>query len=359
MHGSYDPKVERVDVAAALSGTRGTPHVGGEDERFPLVVPSTMPMVMLDPTLLRFVHKNAISNACKYGRTGGVVVTEVCHKRNEITMRVTNEPGPFHEALTQMGSAAESAVFEPGRQLHPDLGTVALGNPPSHTHSSGDGAWIMKKCAKTLGGDCSIVFEESKTVFSLTCPAKPVSTFKRKLSLDDQDILLKDDDIANFCLPSNTFGVSIDDSKVQRKLLAKMLDMCGVRKDKTLILGETRQEIVAFETTVAKLIRDNPHDLILAIIDENLDVDRDGDPQTVSGSRCIERLRKLLAPEEEARLLALIRSANDSKEDITLYNSRAHGYLPKGPIKKESIFETIAPLWIKKFGKCNTSIENL
>ena len=157
------------------------------------------------------------------------------------------------------------------------------------------------------------MFEESKTVFSLTCPAKPVSAFKRKLSLNDQDILLKDDDIANFCVPSNTFGVSIDDSKVQRKLLAKMLDMCGVRRDKTLILGESRQEIIAFETTVAKLLRDNPRDWVLAIVDENLDVDRDGDPQTVSGSRCIERLRKLLAPEEEARLLALIRSANDSK----------------------------------------------
>ena len=184
MHGSYDPKVERVDVAAALSGTRGTPHVGGEDERFPLVVPSTMPMVMLDPTLLRFVHKNAISNACKYGRTGGVVVTEVCHKRNEITMRVTNEPGPFHEALTQMGSAAESAVFEPGRQLHPDLGTVALGNPPSHTHSSGDGAWIMKKCAKTLGGERGLterMYELSKHVITCLAPFRRLLNRVRRI----------------------------------------------------------------------------------------------------------------------------------------------------------------------------------
>lgn len=48
-------------------------------------------------------------------------------------------------------------------------------------------------------------------------------------------------------------------------------------------------------------------------------------------------------------MFALIRSANDSSSDIALYNSRAHGFLPKAPIKKEKMSEILAPLWRERF----------
>jgi len=37
-----------------------------------------------------------------------------------------------------------------------------------------DGAWISQKCAKALGGKCSIKFFENKTVFTFECPASPL-----------------------------------------------------------------------------------------------------------------------------------------------------------------------------------------
>jgi len=332
------------DIIAVLHGVRGQPN-----QRFPFVTsPSPLPVFMADPQLLRFVHKNAISNACKYGKRGGPVTTDISFKDNEITMNVTNLPGPYHEALVRMGNSARKAVFEPGNRLHPDLGEgqdLASLNQ-SQTHSSGDGGWIIKKCATALGGDCSIKFHESRTVFTLRCPAK----FERKMSIgnqSDSEYL----DASDFCIPSNTWGIGIDDSRVQRKLLAKMLCLCGIHEDKTRVLGKSNQEIMEFENIMLTTVRENPEDFVFVIVDENLDIDGDGTLLTVSGSHSVERVRKLLNSEEEARLLCLVRSANDSRDDLALYSSRAHGYIPKGPVlKRDSLLQLIAPCWIERFG---------
>jgi len=48
-------------------------------------------------------------------------------------------------------------------------------------------------------------------------------------------------------------------------------------------------------------------------------------------------------------MLALVRSANDSPQDLALYCSRAHGYLPKVPLRGLSVRETVAPLWYDRF----------
>ncbi|KAL7530443.1 hypothetical protein ACHAXR_005667 [Thalassiosira sp. AJA248-18] len=48
-------------------------------------------------------------------------------------------------------------------------------------------------------------------------------------------------------------------------------------------------------------------------------------------------------------MLALVRSANDSMTDIAIFNKRAHGFLPKAPIRREKINEVIAPMWLKRF----------
>ena len=355
MHAAYEPKDERVDISTVLYGVRGEADHKQNQERFPLSTdPSPLPHFMLDPQLLRFVHRNAISNACKYGKRGGSVVTKFRfdENKNELLMKVINCPGRFHDELVQLGDAAAKAVFEPGRRLHPFLGTnqgkFDNTHTQTHSHSSGDGAWIMKKCAKTLGGGCSIKFEPERTVFSLWCPAKRVATTKRRTGKDHSDN--EEEDVSNFRLLPNTWGIAIDDSKIQRKLLAKMLGLCGVDKAKTLVLGESDDDIMGFEKTVVTIIRENPDDFVLIIIDENLDVKGEHGVVTVSGSRCIERMREVLSPNEEAKVLALVRSANDSREETELYITRAHGYLPKAPIKKDTVLETIAPWWIKKFG---------
>lgn len=100
-------------------------------------------------------------------------------------------------------------------------------------------------------------------------------------------------------------------------------------------------------------IAQHPEDYILFIVDENLDVHdnqiastKEG---TISGSMCVSKIRQKLLPDQESRILMLIRSANDSASDVAIYNSRAHGYLPKAPIKPDNVLEELAPLWLNRF----------
>ena len=86
------------------------------------------------------------------------------------------------------------------------------------------------------------------------------------------------------------------------------------------------------------------------IVDENLDVVDDSSRSiSISGSQCVDNIRNRLPKELERKMLALVRSANDSKSDIAIYNKRAHGFLPKAPIRREKVNEMLAPIWLKRF----------
>jgi hypothetical protein len=87
-------------------------------------------------------------------------------------------------------------------------------------------------------------------------------------------------------------------------------------------------------------------------VDENLMVNDNSQYSEnfiFSGSKAVSDLRSRLLPDQEKKVLALIRSANDSPNDIAIYNSRAHGHISKAPIRAESCIDLIAPLWIARF----------
>ena len=188
-----------------------------------------------------------------------------------------------------------------------------------------------------LGGDVRIAFNPERTIFNLSIPARPVS--KAPVAVTDQE----------FIVPSSTIGIAIDDSKVQRKLLDRLLSHIGIEKEKRIILGGSSDEILNFDKYVKELVESEPSALFLVIADENLDMVEDSVPRTISGSICIERLRKELKPKDEARVLALVRSANDSSEDVGTYRDRCHGFLHKAPIRKDAVIDLIYPLWRRRF----------
>jgi len=410
IHGNYEPKLERVDIQKLLQNsitntsthgattTTEAPNNNKKEQRFPIIIvedddvhndndkdTAVVPLVLrMDPQLLQYIYRNAISNACKYGQTNGVVRTYVRYDESSevFTMEVTNRPGPQHDRLLALGpDVAARMVFEPGRRLHhrnnsnnnrsinTNCGTSSTTSPTSsstnnnntdeadndnddndqfqqqqHQHSAGDGAWIMRKCALTMQGTVGIRFERDETTFSFSCPA--VSGNIRHV---------------NFQLPPNAWGVAIDDSKIQRKLLSKFMTHLGISPEHQVIQGSSSAEIHNFGAFLIQLLREHRDDYFLVVVDENLDVLMDNTTNgettcsmmsnlyTVSGSECIERVRQRLTEEEEQRLLALIRSANDSGQDITLYKRRAHGFISKAPIRHASIIETIAPLWEERF----------
>lgn len=138
-----------------------------------------------------------------------------------------------------------------------------------------------------------------------------------------------------FRLPDGTWGIAIDDAKVQRKLLGKFFEFAGIRNDRIELFGQNSDEIMEFADYIVKFFDKNKEDHVLLIADENLDV-MDGSAKhiTISGSEMVETIRSRLLPEQEKRLVALIRSANDSLNDVAVYTARAHGFIPKAPIKK-------------------------
>lgn len=365
IHEVYVPRVERVNICSILREN----YTGSDNSkrRFPLVTyPDELPLFLFDAQLLRLVYRNAISNACKYGKQGGTVTTELHFdsQKNELKLDVINEPGENHGDLLNLGAEAEQAVFLPGKRLFPlqryyqiKTSSANSDNPlriPSVSdlqdlNSSGDGAWIIDRCAKTLGGNAGIKFLKDKTVFSLKCPITPVN-----IDVHRNDFY----DLVDFKLPENTWGIAIDDSKIQRKLMMRFLLLAGIDKDKIAIKGKDSNEIQNFPTFVMNIIKSHPNDYFLVIADENLDiVEMSSHHKTVSGSYCIELIRQQLDPGLEKNMFCLIRSANDSSQDIALYTQRAHGFLPKTHIRRDSVIETLAPLWRRRFNHDKNSID--
>ena len=179
----------------------------------------------------------------------------------------------------------------------------------------------------------------------------------------------------NFRVPSNTYAIAIDDSKIQRKLLGKFFDFLKIPPSQCTIVGDG-SEIKGFEDFAVKFMQDHTDDYVLMVVDENLDTvdETTNESINISGSQCVDNIRQRLPEELEKRMLALVRSANDSTTDIAIYNKKAvslclffiseldplisfsnfklyhqHGFLPKAPIRREKVNETIAPIWMRRF----------
>ena len=339
IHKCYAAHKESVNVEELLSGLRK--QTAENLERFPLLLdPSPFPPIMLDPQLLRYIHRNAVSNAIRYGKDGGRIETSVCYnaKEKDFEMAVINLPGDYHDELLKLDDERVATMFDAGTRLHNSSMTATDSN--EIYPSSGDGAWIMQKCARLLGGECSIHFKDKRTVFSLHC--SDIDSGAQEISLDCP---------GRFKLPENaTWGIAIDDSLIQRKLMNRFLALAGIPETKRRVYGKNSEEILGFNKTLMKLIRENTNDKFLVIVDENLEIGDSGvHEKTVSGSMCVKQLREELSESEESRLLALIRSANDSADDVARYESRAHGFLPKAPMNKDSVLELIRPWWESRF----------
>ena len=325
IHEMYVPHMVKMDANQILSQTRGF----ASDGHMKLVCnPSPFPLLSFDQGIFKCIHGNAIRNALKYGKRGGTITTDAKYDfdKEELEIRVINEPGSGHDQLVELGDKASELVFSHGTRLHVNVD----GTSGRRTHSAGDGAWIMKKSAAVLDGTVDIVFEDNQTVFCFRAPAK----------------LHNSSNVKTFRLPSNVWGIAIDDSKIQRKLLQRMLDYVGVKEEKQVILGANEEEISGFVDFFVKFVRDRPHDRIFLLADENLEF---GDGLIISGSECIKQIRSILTPNDERRILAVARSANDSPNDIAIYRARAHDYLPKVPLRAASVRETIAPIWEARF----------
>ena len=232
-------------------------------------------------------------------------------------------------AVVKLGPAASGAVFSQGTRMQV--------NATAEHISSGDGAWIMQKCAKTLGGLCHISFEQTHTVFSFVCPAEPFSA---------QELTKSDD----FEVPRGTWGIAVDDSLIQRRLMTRILAHAGVKESRRIIIGQDPSGALQLGNIVKNILIKDSCCKVLVLVDENLDYSHLDMPNFVlSGSLIMRDVLKNLSSDQESRVFALVRSANDSSEDLALYWERVHGFFPKAPTQRERVLEILAPLWNDRF----------
>jgi hypothetical protein len=313
IHGTYSAVPERIDLNEIFYSTMNT--IKGNNFTFSIKPRNARPL-FVDPKLLHHIHRNAISNACKYGKRTGTVHTEVEYTEGILYLRVFNLPGADHEALIALPDP--NIVFEKGiRIASTDIST-----------SAGDGGWIMKKCCEALGGSCKITFNTEGTLFEMSCRVPEII------------------DRHNFILPDGSIAIGIDDSALQRKILCKIFELVGVPLERMVILGSTDDEILNMRETITTLLNENPKSNVFVIIDESLEL---SDGRTLSGSLELSKLKETVSPELYKNTLIVVRSANDSKSDCDKYKERVHSVMPKVGFNKQGLREQITSMWLSHF----------
>ena len=239
IHEMYEPKMNRVDINHLLSRVKG---LTGSNVRFEFMSsPSPLPLILSDHSLFKCIYSNAIRNAIKYGKPGGKIITNAMYYANtkRFEMQVINEPGPEHQTLVDLGSRASDLVFSHGTRLHKKTSNL------TKSLSAGDGAWIIRKCATILGGDVDISFDQAQTIFRFEAPVELYDAHPNA---------------SDFVIPQGVWGIAIDDSKIQRKLLRRFFVHAGIKEHYQIILGQNSAEITNFVDFVINFVKKHPQD---------------------------------------------------------------------------------------------------
>ena len=347
----YVPRRESVDLPllfqttrrarnSTSQGSKGDGQNSTERQFILETTPKPFPDLILDPQLIKSIYQHAISNACKFGKQKDGHVKTILNydqDRQWFRLEVFNLPGYAHNELLKLSQAEVDCVFSEGTQLQVNQCLETEEGKLASARSSGDGAWIMQKGAQCLGGKCGIRFTPEGTTFTLECPAVVCEEWQER----QQAVAgVAEGAKGAFALPENVWAIAVEDSAMQRKLLERFLKKAGIAGERFMALGKSNEEIYNFTDTVKEKMLEHPNDKFLLIIDENLDIIEGGAvTKTVSGSFSIQKFRESLEPSIESRMLALIRSANDSVREVELYQTRGHGFLLKGPMKKGGLLE--------------------
>jgi CheY-like chemotaxis protein len=271
----------------------------------------------LDAELIWYICRNACSNALKYGHSTLPVYVFVTFDSGELVLRVINSPGPDHTQLVQLPNP--NVVFEQSKRLHATLHAA---------ESAGDGAWIMQQCAEAISGTCSISFLEDKTVFDFRCPC---------------DVHVKRDINEQYDIPEDTIVVVVDDSKMQRTALHRMLLSEGILESNVHMLGDKYQTLESLCMQIKSII--SGKHLVLCILDQNLDYPEG----SLRGTSVSSAVRKMV--DDKQKMITLIRSANDSAADREFYRKHATDFMSKMFMRQGKFREFILKQVMRVYGR--------
>ena len=80
-----------------------------------------------------------------------------------------------------------------------------------------------------MDGKVDIKFEKTRTVFTFSCAASPVYMPERSVRVNNLTPSMSTEE---FAIPPGTWGVIIDDSRIQRKVLGTFMQLIGIDKSR-------------------------------------------------------------------------------------------------------------------------------
>uniref|UniRef100_A0A7S3JXQ3 Histidine kinase domain-containing protein n=1 Tax=Aureoumbra lagunensis TaxID=44058 RepID=A0A7S3JXQ3_9STRA len=370
LSGNYTPEITLVDLSSICAACGQNTEI--------LVNPQHC-LVETDPALIRFIFMNAISNAAKYGAKHQPILidfsieeslnrvshdtfptSDTASSQNsqaiQVGVTVVNQPGPHHDRLLTLKNP--SSIFEPGTRCHDTYNTD---QHIGRRVSSGDGAWIMKKCLESLRGTCSIHFSPKRTSLIITFSAsRPRLAIlpppnSRRISYDTfSPSIVKDFSAASkFAIPSGTIFCGLDDSAAQRHCLAQIFKKMGGKGNiATKIWGEDAASLRRFLPEALDLIaKSTPDTRIVFFLDKNLHYAAHGnnDELFICGIQLgNELIHELNRQNLRKRAIVLLRSAEEHDDDEN--SDSLDGSIPKTIMSSERCLQALEPIWNKHFG---------
>lgn len=86
---------------------------------------------------------------------------------------------------------------------------------------------LLRQCAESMNGKVDIKFEKTRTVFTFSCAVTPVYMPERSMRISTPSVSNEE-----FAIPEGTWGVVIDDSRIQRKVLGTFMQLIGIDKSR-------------------------------------------------------------------------------------------------------------------------------
>jgi hypothetical protein len=190
--------------------------------------------------------------------------------------------------------------------------------------SSGDGGWIMKKCVETLDGNCGLVIRNDEAVFTLEFP----TCFEKMVELN-VDL-------------SKWYFIILDDSFVQRKLFSRIFNSEKWKIENKNSFIRNHKIFGECSNNITKDIIMHTHEIthifnnFVLIFDKNLDYGNTFECGLHIGKQIKEYFKNTY---KNINIKLIMRTANDSKDDLEYYTKNTDGYILKNYIKTDSFIQ--------------------
>ena len=294
--------------------------------------------IQADRQLLTCIMFNATQNAMSHGEADGTVVVTATLSEDELYVSVHNRPGVNHDTLLAALQSVEPCVSckTGGRDLLNAERHALESSGCGDEQSTFQGLNEMRVFASAFrpSADAHVWVQSDGVLFEL----------RVRVTIGAPTTAGSPQGSEDMPLPAGLAFVCCDDDAMPRIFAESLFDRAAADLDKSLILGETYEEVAGLVQQVLEMAERLGDERVLCIFDQNIEFDAGG----FTGTDLVQELRA-----RGFSGLLVIQSANDEADDERMYvDAGADGSI--GKAVKGGISEMLGLLgqfWHAKYGR--------